>query len=77
MSMSKKSKAKLDAEKEERKQKESLLREEMGRRKSQSEKPKFTRKKSMVSLASTEDLLGRRMKGLAGPLTGTGGLDDQ
>jgi acetyl esterase/lipase len=30
------------------------------------------RKKSMVTLASSEDLLGRRMLGLAGPLTGTG-----
>lgn len=31
-----------------------------------------TRDKSMVSLASEEDLLGRRMKGLAGGLMGTG-----
>jgi len=76
MSMSKKSKAKLDADRNERRQKEALLREEMGRRKSQSDKPKITRKKSMVSLASTEDLLGRRMKGLAGPLTGRGDVDD-
>jgi len=30
------------------------------------------RKKSMVSLASEDDLLGRRMLSLAGPLTGLG-----
>jgi len=77
MSISKNSKAKLDAENNLRKQKVSLLKEEMGRRKSQSEKPKFSRQKSMVSLASTDDLLGRRMKGLAGPLTGSGDLDDE
>jgi len=34
------------------------------------------RKKSMVSLASEDDLLGRRMLGLAGPLTGRGDQDD-
>ena len=29
----------------------------------------------MVSLASEDDLLGRRMLGLAGPLTGSGDAD--
>ena len=33
---------------------------------------KVQRKKSMVTLASSDDLLGRRMLGLAGPLTGKG-----
>jgi acetyl esterase/lipase len=33
---------------------------------------KVQRKKSMVTLASSEDLLGRRMLGLTGPLTGMG-----
>jgi hypothetical protein len=33
---------------------------------------KVQRKKSMVTLASSDDLLGRRMLGLTGPLTGTG-----
>ncbi|KAI9737290.1 MAG: hypothetical protein M1818_005823 [Claussenomyces sp. TS43310] len=32
----------------------------------------FGRKKSLVSLGSSDDLLGRRMLGLAGPLTGRG-----
>lgn len=40
------------------------------------EREKLRRKKSMVSLASEDDLLGRRMLGLAGPLTGMG-FDDE
>ena len=57
--------------KEERRQKETLLREEMEKRKVGGDRM-GRRRKSMVSLASSEDLLGRRMKGLAGPLTGLG-----
>lgn len=74
---------------EERKRKEGLLREQLkersmiGRSSSAQEKgdrgnerEKLRRKKSMVSLASEDDLLGRRMLGLAGPLTGMG-FDDE
>jgi len=61
---------------EERKKKEKLVREEMERRREDRgravEREKLVRKKSMVSLASSDDLLGRRMLGLAGPLTGRG-----
>ena len=32
------------------------------------------RRKSLVSLASEDDLLGRRMKGLTGGLSGEGGI---
>ncbi|KAH8194538.1 hypothetical protein TruAng_011301 [Truncatella angustata] len=40
-------------------------------------KPRFTRKsKSIVKLNSSDDLLGRRMQGLAGPLTGIHDEDD-
>ncbi|KAI9770772.1 MAG: hypothetical protein M1840_003022 [Geoglossum simile] len=39
-------------------------------------KNKDVRNRSMVSLASEEDLLGRRMRGLAGGLMGTGGGGD-
>jgi len=59
---------------EERRKKERLLREQLRER---GEKPKtIARQKSMVSLASEDDLLGRRMLGLAGPLTGRGEDDD-
>ena len=64
MSMTSKSKAR-----EREKDKERGLEE---RRK----KEKLLRQKSMVSLASEDDLLGRRMLGLAGPLTGRGDVDD-
>ena len=38
------------------------------------ERPKSQRMKSLVSLASEDDLLGRRMKGLTGGLMGEGGV---
>ena len=50
--------------------KERLLREEMERKKKEVSIGK--RKKSLVSLASSDDLLSRRMLGIAGPLTGRG-----
>lgn len=37
---------------------------------------RFEKSKSIVKLNSSDDLLGRRMQGLAGPLTGTGDDDD-
>ena len=78
MSMSRgKGKEKEDREKKEetRKRKEKLLKEHLRERKERKDaKPK--RQKSMVSLASEDDLLGRRMLGLAGPLTGRGDADD-
>lgn len=43
-----------------------------GRIKGRGSHPGVRRQKSMVSLASEDDLLGRRMLGLAGPLTGLG-----
>jgi acetyl esterase/lipase len=62
---------------EERRKKEKLLREQLRERGGRREKPKgMARQKSMVSLASEDDLLGRRMLGLAGPLTGRGEDDD-
>jgi acetyl esterase/lipase len=74
MSMSKSSKGKDVAQ--ERKRKEKLLKEEMSERRRRKQEL-GGRKKSMVSLASEDDLLGRRMLGLAGPLTGRGhGGDD-
>ncbi|KAH8601892.1 Alpha/Beta hydrolase protein [Bisporella sp. PMI_857] len=81
MSGSRKEKAKAAEAREERKrmerkQKEKLLREEMDKRKADGEKDKLSRKKSMVSLASSEDLVSRRMMGLAGPLTGLGDSGD-
>ena len=76
MSMSKSSKVK-EAERvsSERKRKEKLLKEEMNERRRRKQELGH-RKKSMVSLASEDDLLGRRMLGLAGPLTGRGDGDD-
>lgn len=38
------------------------------------ERPRSQRTKSLVSLASEDDLLGRRMKGLTGNLMGDGGM---
>ncbi|TVY41614.1 Hormone-sensitive lipase [Lachnellula subtilissima] len=75
LEMSMTSSTKLRTQKvEERKRKEKLLREQLReKRRGMGEK-----KKSMVSLASEDDLLGRRMLGIAGPLTGRGNaeLDD-
>lgn len=67
-------KEKEDAEnRKDRKRKERLLREEMDkRRQTRLGERLVDRKKSMVSLASSDDLLGRRMLGLAGPLMGLG-----
>jgi len=78
MSMSRSTKGKeAERAKSERKRKERLLKEEMDERRRRN-KGLGGRKKSMVSLASEDDLLGRRMHGLAGPLTGRGdnGNDD-
>jgi acetyl esterase/lipase len=78
MSMSKSSKGKeSERVNSERKRKERLLKEEMDERRRRKQ-GLGSRKKSMVSLASEDDLLGRRMLGLAGPLTGRGddGNDD-
>jgi len=52
----------------ERRRKERLLKEQVQER----SKGLGGRRKSLVSLASTDDLLGRRMLGIAGPLTGRG-----
>ncbi|CZT06215.1 hypothetical protein WAI453_006326 [Rhynchosporium graminicola] len=61
---------------DERRKKEILLREQLKERSDKRTKEKsglgLERRKSMVSLASSDDLLGRRMLGLAGPLTGMG-----
>lgn len=65
--------------KEERKKKEKLLKEQLrehGERRSRGRGKGMRRNKSMVSLASEDDLLGRRMLGLAGPLTGMGEQND-
>jgi len=66
---------------EQRKRKEKLLQEQLRERgwgaKGDVKGEKLRRKKSMVSLASEDDLLGRRMLGLAGPLTGSGDVDDE
>lgn len=70
MSMSSRSKAKQREEKETRKRKQKLLQEQLKERKAMRGMPK--RQKSMVGLASEDDLLGRRMLGLAGSLTSTG-----
>lgn len=75
MSMTSKSKS-------ERKKKEELLkdqlREQGERRKGGGARGRgMNRNKSMVSLASEDDLLGRRMLGLAGPLTGMGEQNDE
>jgi len=85
LEMSMTSSTKLRTKREdERKRKEGLLREQLREQERERGKGKGRgrgmgeRKKSMVSLASEDDLLGRRMLGLAGPLTGRGddGLDD-
>lgn len=69
LEMSMTSSTKLRTRKEdERKTKEKLLREQLREKR----RGMGGRKKSMVSLASEDDLLGRRMLGLAGPLTGRG-----
>jgi acetyl esterase/lipase len=74
MSMSKSSRGKeVERVSSERKRKEKLLKEEMDERRRR--KQELGRKKSMVSLASEDDLLGRRMLGLAGPLAGRGDGD--
>lgn len=71
MSSSRKGKEKLEQNRlVERRRKEKLLKEEMDKRRGDSGIGK--RKKSLVSLASSDDLLSRRMLGLAGPLTGRG-----
>jgi hypothetical protein len=74
MSMSRKTRDKV----EERKRKEKLLQEQLSERSSRGRTKGrgMERKKSMVSLASEDDLLGRRMLGLAGPLTGRGHAQD-
>ncbi|PVH79428.1 alpha/beta-hydrolase [Cadophora sp. DSE1049] len=69
---------------EERKKKEGLLREQLRERGERRQREKsggaggggMERRKSMVSLASEDDLLGRRMLDLAGPLTGRGDVQD-
>ncbi|PMD45592.1 alpha/beta-hydrolase [Hyaloscypha variabilis F] len=61
---------------EERRKKEKLLKEQL-REKGERRKDKgMQRQKSMVSLASEDDLLGRRMLGLVGPLTRNTDDDD-
>lgn len=72
MGSSRKGKAREMEKEEQRRKKERFIREEMDKRKAAKRNGLSKRQKSMVSLASTEDLLGRRMLGLAGPLTGTG-----
>lgn len=72
MSSSRKGKARELVKEEQRQTKERLIREEISSRRASKKNGLSKRQKSMVSLASTEDLLGRRMLGLAGPLTGRG-----
>jgi acetyl esterase/lipase len=75
LEMSMTSSTKLRTKKEEeRKRKEKLLREQLRERRGTTGMGE--KKKSMVSLASEDDLLGRRMLGLAGPLTGRGDVED-
>lgn len=71
MSMTSRSKEKSKKE-DERRKKEKLLKEQLREKGKGRQKGKGLgeKKKSMVSLASSDDLLGRRMLGLAGPLTG-------
>jgi acetyl esterase/lipase len=47
-----------------------------GRGRGRGKKDRDGRRKSLVSLASEDDLLGRRMKGLTGGLMGESGLED-
>lgn len=65
---------------DERKKKENLLREQLRERNDKrtgEKREKLRKQKSMVSLASEDDLLGRRMLGLAGPLSGLGNSPDE
>ncbi|KAK2625386.1 hypothetical protein QTJ16_004698 [Diplocarpon rosae] len=81
MSMSSsKSKAKAIGGEDERRKKEALLKEQLRERnelRRLEKRESLQRRKSMVSLASSDDLLGRRMLGLAGPLTGRGGTPEE
>ena len=61
---------------EERRRKEKLLKEQLREKGEKRKEMGMKRQKSMVSLASEDDLLGRRMLGLAGPLTRNTELDD-
>lgn len=87
MSMTRKSsKSSFDVEKEKekvRRRKEKLLQEHAveksvqrqdsaGKGRGRGGHPGVRRRKSLVSLASSDDLVGRRMLGLVGPLTGMG-----
>ena len=74
MSMSKVSKHKSD----ERRKKEELLRDQLRERSRgrSGRKDEMKRQKSLVSLASQDDLLARRMLGLAGGLTGMGDVGE-
>jgi acetyl esterase/lipase len=72
MSNSRKGKAREAEKEEQRRKKERLLREEIGSRRGGKENGFSKRQKSLVTLASSEDLLSRRMHGLVGPLTGRG-----
>jgi septal ring factor EnvC (AmiA/AmiB activator) len=72
MSSSRKGKAREAEKDEQRRKKERLLREEIGSRRGGKENGLSKRQKSLVTLASSEDLLSRRMHGLVGPLTGRG-----
>lgn len=87
MSMTPRSKANApegeSAREKTRKRKERLLTEHLEEKKKsgregelRKDRKGLQRKKSMVSLASSDDLLGRRMLGLAGPLTGNGQSQD-
>lgn len=66
--------------KETRRRKERLLKEHLEEKRGSRQarvgegkgRGRVQRRKSMVTLASSDDLLGRRMLGLAGPLTGKG-----
>ncbi|EPE30531.1 alpha/beta-Hydrolase [Glarea lozoyensis ATCC 20868] len=76
MTMTKRTKGKKD---EERMRKEKLLKEQLrerGEERAALGRGMGKRKKSMVGLGSSDDLLGRRMLGLAGPLTGVGGDEE-
>jgi acetyl esterase/lipase len=61
---------------EERRKKEKLLKEQLREKGERRKEMGMRRQKSMVSLASEDDLLGRRMLGLAGPLTRNTEHDD-
>ncbi|KAG9228207.1 Alpha/Beta hydrolase protein [Amylocarpus encephaloides] len=78
MSITSRNKGKEKERKEgERKRKDKFLKEHLRESgKSRKRASMGQRKKSMVSLASSDDLLGRRMLGLAGPLTGRVEHDD-